>query len=71
MSIMHEFENPVQTFLNQLRIANEELVMSGGKISHEDYGVLILQLLPVECRTLVSTFIRMKEVKVHDVEREV
>ena len=71
MSIMHKFENPVQTHLNQLRIAKEELVISGGKISDEDYGVLILQSLPVEYRTLVSTLSRMKELKVHDVEREV
>ena len=45
--------------------------MSGRNKSDEDYSVLILQSLPIEYRTLVSTLSRMKDLKLHDVEREV
>ena len=69
VTLMLQEGGSVQQHLVEMRKKWNEYTSAGGKMDEADYIMLILQSLPPEFRTVVSTLSRLQDLTVYEVEK--
>ena len=71
VTMMHSMKRPAQDHLSDMRKKRDEYVSAGGKMDDDDYVMLVLQSLPTEYRTIVSTVSRQTNISIYEVEKAI